>query len=66
VYEVRSFLGLANYFRKYIKGYAAIASTLTDLLKGLDSKNEKVVLGVGLNCLLQNKTAYARRSKLVG
>jgi Reverse transcriptase (RNA-dependent DNA polymerase)/RNase H-like domain found in reverse transcriptase/Integrase zinc binding domain/Chromo (CHRromatin Organisation MOdifier) domain/Retroviral aspartyl protease len=39
VYEVRSFLGLANYFRRYIKGYAATAAPLTDLLKGLDKKD---------------------------
>ena len=41
VYDVRSFLGLANYFRKYIKGYAAITAPLTDLLKGLDKQERK-------------------------
>jgi hypothetical protein len=41
VYEVRSFLGLANYFRKYIKGYAAIAAPLTDLLEDLDKQERK-------------------------
>lgn len=40
VFEVRSFLGLANYFRKYIRSFAATASPLTDLLKGI-SKQEK-------------------------
>ena len=40
VYEVRSFLGLSNYFRKYIQGYSAVAAPLTDLLKGL-SKEDK-------------------------
>lgn len=40
VFDVRSFLGLANYFRKYIRSFAATASPLTDLLKGI-SKQEK-------------------------
>jgi hypothetical protein len=31
--QVRSFLGLANYFRKFIKGYSNIAWPLTDLTK---------------------------------
>jgi hypothetical protein len=37
---VRSFLGLANYFRSYIWGFAALVTPLTNLLKGL-SKHEK-------------------------
>ena len=41
VYEVRSFLGLANYFRKYIRAYSAIAAPLTDHLKGLDASDKK-------------------------
>ena len=36
VQDVRSFLGLANYFRKYIQGYAKLAAPLTNLLKCLD------------------------------
>ena len=30
---MRSFLGLANYYRKFIKGYSKKVNSLTDLLK---------------------------------
>ncbi|KAJ0927423.1 putative nucleotidyltransferase, Ribonuclease H [Helianthus annuus] len=33
VRDVRSFLGLAGYYRRFIKGYASIASPMTDILK---------------------------------
>jgi hypothetical protein len=38
VYKVRAFLGLANYFRKYIRAYSAIATPLADLLTGIDKQ----------------------------
>ena len=41
VFDVRAFLGLANYFRRYIQGYARIALPLNGLLKGLDKKDRK-------------------------
>ena len=33
VQEVRSFLGLANYFRKFMQGYSRMVSPLTDLTR---------------------------------
>lgn len=33
VHQLRSFLGLANYFRKFIQGYSTLVRPLTDLLR---------------------------------
>jgi hypothetical protein len=41
IFDVRSFLELANYFRKYIQGYTKIAVPLTDLLMGIDKQDRK-------------------------
>ena len=40
MFELRSFLGLANYFRRYIKGFAKIAQPLTALTQG-ESKSDR-------------------------
>lgn len=37
--ELRSFLGLANYFRKFIRGYSQIAAPLTDMFKKWPADN---------------------------
>jgi hypothetical protein len=41
MYELRSFLGMANYFRRFIKDYAAIACPLTQLTKGGEKTDRK-------------------------
>jgi hypothetical protein len=39
VYQVRSFLGLASYYRRFILNFSKISKTISDLLK----KEEKFV-----------------------
>jgi hypothetical protein len=38
---VHSFLGFANYFRKYIRAYSGIVAPLSDLLKGIDRQDKE-------------------------
>ena len=40
VTELQQFLGLCNYYRRFIKGYATVAAPLTDLLRGKPSSIE--------------------------
>lgn len=40
--QLRSFLGFANYFRKFIQGYSRMVSPLTDLTKGATSKFQSI------------------------
>lgn len=41
LFEVRSFLGLASYYRCFIKGFAQIARPITNILKGENGKVSK-------------------------
>ena len=41
VQEVRQFYGLANYYRRFIKGFASIAAPLSDLFKTADRLDSK-------------------------
>lgn len=41
LFEVRSFLGLANYFRRFIEHYAHVAAPLTTLLRGSEKADRQ-------------------------
>jgi len=61
VSELRSFLGLANYFRKFILRYSHIAAPLTNLIKSWPS----VLPEPALNAFSQLKAALASAPVLV-
>ena len=43
--ELRCFLGLANYFRRFIQGYSSLAAPLTALTSGDNPKNSAISWG---------------------
>ena len=42
VREVQSFLGFANFYRQFVKGFSRIAHPLTDTTKGAAQKTKKI------------------------
>ena len=45
VHDVRSFLGLASYYRRFIHKFSHIATPLSDLTRGVVTKHGKIVWG---------------------
>ena len=41
VTDVRSFLGLTNYYRRFLKGYAKIAKSLNNSISGENADEKK-------------------------
>ena len=44
VTNVQSFLGLTNYYRRFLKGYAKIARPLTNLISGENADKKKALV----------------------
>jgi hypothetical protein len=54
VFDVRSFLGLANYFRRHIHNFSKHAAPLIELTKGNISKRKSVGVKIAWNAECQN------------
>ena len=59
--DVRSFLGLTNYYRRFLKGYAKIARPSTDLISGENADKKKKALVV---CTSECQEAFEQLRKL--
>ncbi|KAA8495185.1 Transposon Ty3-I Gag-Pol polyprotein [Porphyridium purpureum] len=44
VTELRSFLGMTNWFRRFVKGYSTVVAPLTQLLQNVKSKTQMIEL----------------------
>jgi hypothetical protein len=53
IQQLRSFLGMANYFRRFIHNFSSLALPLTDCLKGQEHKRQAITWGP------QQETAFA-------
>jgi len=66
LFNLRSFLGLANYYICFIKGFATIARPLTNILKGDNGKvgaNQSGKIEINLN--QAQKEAFERLKNIV-
>ena len=60
VTEVHSFLGLTNYYRKFIHRYAQIAKLVNALVSGDNAKSKKKLVEWNKDC----KTAFQKLKEL--